>query len=386
MSSKFKSNIWEISKLFIKLGFISFGGPAAHNAMMEDEVIAKRNWMSKQHFLDLIGVTNLIPGPNSTELAMLCGFHRGGYLGLFIAGACFIIPAVMMTLLLAYLYFEFGSLPSIEPFFYGIKPAVIIIILNAVYRLSKSAVKNWKLVIIGLLVLAFNLSGVNEITSILAGGILGMLFIYFTNKKEINLNLFFPIYSSFYFLSALFFQEKSFSQINILKIFLIFLKIGTVLFGGGYILVAYLDGEIVRNLNWISREDLLNAIAIGQFTPGPVLSTATFIGFQIKGIYGALVATAGVFLPSFIFVLIILPLIPKLRRSKIMSIFLDAVNVSALAVMFVVVLKLGAEVLIDWRTILIAVISALAFLTIRKVNSAYIVLGGALTGWLLSLI
>jgi len=369
--------------LFLKLGFVSFGGPAAHNAMMEDEVVSKRKWLDRQHFLDLIGITNLIPGPNSTELAMLCGFNRAGYPGLFTAGICFIFPAMLITTLLAILYFEFGHLPEFEPFFYGIKPAVIAIILNAVYKLSKQTIKNWKIVLIGILILVANFLGINEITSILAGGILGMSFLYLANKQEINLKLLFPFYSSFYFLSAIISQEKITQQISFVKIFLIFLKIGTVLFGGGYILVAYLDGEIVRNLSWISREDLLNAIAIGQFTPGPVLSTATFIGYQIKGIAGALAATVGVFLPSFVFVLIVNPFVHKLRKSKIASAFLDAVNISALAVMLAITVKIGFDVLIDWKAIFIFSISAAIVLIYKKISVAWIVLGSAMLGYLL---
>jgi chromate transporter len=383
MIFKVKSNIWEIAKLFTKLGFISFGGPAAHNAMMEDEVVTKRKWMSSQHFLDLIGVTNLIPGPNSTELAMLCGFHRAGFPGLLIAGAGFIFPAMLITLLFAYLYFEFGHLPTVEPFLYGIKPAVIAIILNAVYRLSRGAVKNWKLVLIGLLVLVSNLLGINEITSILAGGILGVLLIYLTNEKVINLKSFFPFYSTL-FISTFLIQGET--EISLTKIFLIFLKIGTVLFGGGYILVAYLDGEIVRQLNWISREELLNAIAIGQFTPGPILSAATFIGYQIKGIAGALAATVGVFLPSFIFVLIVNPFINKLRKSKIASSFLDAVNISALAVMLAITFKLGHEVLVDWKAILIFLLSIFIVFFYKKISVAWIVLGSAVLGYMLMVI
>ena len=241
-------------------------------------------------------------------------------------------------------------------------------------------IKNWQLVLIGLLVLTANLLGINEITSILAGGIIGMFFIYLTNEKEINLKFFFPFFSSF-FLSAFLIQEKT--EVNLTKIFLIFLKIGAVLFGGGYVLVAYLDGEIVQRLSWITREDLLNAIAIGQFTPGPVLSTATFIGYQIKGIAGALAATIGVFLPSFIFVLIVNPLIKKIRKSKIASAFLDAVNISALAVMLAITFKLGYEVLIDWKAILIFLLSISMVFFYKKISVVWIVLGSAVLGYLL---
>jgi chromate transporter len=225
--------------------------------------------------------------------------------------------------------------------------------------------------------------GINEITSILAGGILGVLFIYLTNEKVINLKSFFPFYSTL-FISTFLIQGET--EISLTKIFLIFLKIGTVLFGGGYILVAYLDGEIVRQLNWISREELLNAIAIGQFTPGPILSAATFIGYQIKGIAGALAATVGVFLPSFIFVLIVNPFINKLRKSKIASSFLDAVNISALAVMLAITFKLGHEVLVDWKAILIFLLSIFIVFFYKKISVAWIVLGSAVLGYMLMVI
>lgn len=373
----------EIGLLFFKLGLIAFGGPAAHIAMMEEEIVSKKKWMNRQHFLDLIGVTNLIPGPNSTEMAIHCGYYKAGIPGLITAGLAFILPAVLITGVLAYLYVNFGTLPDLQPFLYGIKPAVIVIILNAVYKLSIKAFKGWKLIFIGISVAVINFLGMNEIYSILLGGIFGALFILLSERKK-KLNSVLPI--EIFFIISFFIQAIEKNELSLTKIFLIFLKIGAVLFGSGYVLVAYLDGEIVQGLQWLSRQELLDAIAIGQITPGPVLSTATFIGYQLSGISGALIATAGIFLPSFIFVLIVNPIVPKLRNSKIFSVFLDAVNVSAIAVMFIVGIKLGAEVLIDWRSWLIALLSAAAFFKIKRINSAYIVLSGAITGWLLSLI
>jgi len=374
----------EVAFVFLKLGIIAFGGPAAHIGMFEEEVVSKRKWMSRQHFLDLMGATNLIPGPNSTEMTIHCGYHRAGIPGLIVGGISFIFPSVIITGFLAYLYVAYGTLPQVEPFLYGIKPAVIVIILNAVYKLGLKAIKGWKLLLIALVVVAINFLGVNEIFSILFGGLFGAFFIYLSEKKN-TLNsvsiFFFSIISSIPIL-----QEVEKSDLSITKLFFVFLKIGAVLFGSGYVLVAYLDGEIVQGLQWLSRKELLDAIAIGQFTPGPVLSTATFIGYQLAGIGGAIVATIGIFLPSFLFVFIVNPIVPRLRKSKVMSKFLDAVNVSALAVMFVVGIKLGVEVLIDWKSLLIALISAIAFITIKKINSAYVILGGALLGYILFLI
>lgn len=375
-----KSNLVEIAKLFLKLGIIAFGGPAAHIAMFEDEVVTKRNWMNHQHFLDLVGATNLIPGPNSTEMALHIGYHKGKIPGLIVAGLSFMFPAILLTGFFAYLYVLYGNLPQVEPFLYGIKPAVIIIVLNAVYKLGKKAVKGWKLIAVALSIGILNFMGLNEIFSILLGGIFGALFLLISEKKN-KLNSIAPLAFILLFLKPLT-QVIEKSEVSLTKLFLTFLKIGTVWFGSGYILVAYFNGELVEGLHWLTRKELLDAIAVGQFTPGPFLSSATFIGYQIAGISGAILATIGIVIPSIIFVLILNPLVPRLRKSAYLSKFLDAVNVSALAVMFVVAIKLGAEVLIDWKTILIALLSAAAFLSIKKMNSAYIVLGGALLGYL----
>jgi len=378
----------EVALLFFKLGFTAFGGPAAHIAMMEAEVVTKRNWMSRQYFLDLVGATNLIPGPNSTEMAIHCGYHRAGIPGLLIAGISFIFPAASITCLFAYIYVNYGNLPQIEPFLYGIKPAVIIIILNAVYTLGKKALKNVLLGFVGLIVLLSALAGVNEVVAILAGGVIGMILISIRNKRWGN-HLFFlvsPLLSTnlkLLMITFLSISSVTVSSASLLKLFLTFLKIGAVLFGSGYVLVAYLDGEFVKNLGWLSAQELIDAIAIGQFTPGPVLSTATFIGYQIKGLLGAVVATLGIFLPSFLFVALLNPLIPKLRQSKLASNFLDAVNISAVSIMISATIHLSKQVLVDWKTIFIAVVSGAVVLTYRKLNSAYIVLGGALLGYLL---
>jgi chromate transporter len=371
----------EVALLFLKLGLITFGGPAAHIALFEQEVVSKRKWMTHQHFLDLVGATNLIPGPNSTEMAIHTGYHRAGVAGLFIAGICFTLPAVLITGIFAYIYAVYGNLPDVKPFLYGIKPAVIIIILNAVYKLGAKAIKGWKLVAVGIAVCAVNIAGVNEVFSILAGGIFGALFIYLSEKKNtLNSLSLFSILMLIFFPSIIKTVEKS--ETSLTTLFLTCLKIGAVWFGGGYVLVAYFDGEFVQGLNWLTRQELLDAIAVGQFTPGPFLSSATFIGYQIAGISGAIVATVGIIIPSFIFVAILNPLIPKLRKSNFFSKFLDAVNVSAIAVMLVVSIQLGIEIMIDWQSWTIALLSVIAFFTIKKVNAAYIILGGAVLGYL----
>lgn len=365
----------EIAFLFFKLGSIAFGGPAAHIAMMEDEVVHKRKWMTQEHFLDLMGATNLIPGPNSTEMTMHCGHERAGWKGLFVAGICFIFPAVVITGVFAWLYQQYGQLPEVEPFIYGIKPAVIAIIVMAAYRLGKKAVKTIELVIIGIAAIVVCLFGINEIIVLFGCGFVGFL-LYLIKKNKSSLNSFLPL---------LFLQSISPEKIGTLKVFLSFLKIGAILYGSGYVLFAFLDAELVAN-GWLSRQELIDAVAVGQITPGPVLSTATFIGWQLNGVYGALAATLGIFLPSFLFVLILNPLIPKMRKSKIIRSILDAVNVAAVALIVVVCIEMAKDTFIDWRTILIAIASLITVFGFKKVNSAFIVLGGALLGYVLSLL
>lgn len=370
-----KNELKEIAQLFFKLGCIAFGGPAAHIAMMEEEVVHRRKWMSREHFLDLVGATNLIPGPNSTEMTMHCGHERAGWKGLFVAGSCFIFPAVVITSVFAWAYVEYGQLPKVEPFIYGIKPAVIAIIAMAAFRLGKRAVRNSELALLGLATTIACLAGINEIAALFGCGILGLAS-YFIKKRTNYLTAFTPF---------LIFQIASSVKVTSVKIFLTFLKVGAILYGSGYVLFAFLDLELVE-MGWLTRQELIDAVAVGQFTPGPVLSTATFIGWQMNGISGAFAATLGIFLPSFLFVLLLNPLIPKMRRSKAISAFLDAVNVAAVALIIAVCIEMGMDSITDWRTIAIVLMSLLAVFVFKKVNSAFIVLGGAVLGYVLSLI
>lgn len=364
-------NLKEVTLLFFKLGSIAFGGPAAHIAMMEDEVVKKRKWMTHQHFLDLVGATNLIPGPNSTEMTMHCGHERAGWKGLIVAGACFVFPAVAITMVFAWLYQQYGQLPKVEPFIYGIKPAVIAIILGAVYRLGTKALKNIELGILGVLTLIACLLGVHEILALFACGFLGLL-LHLIRATKNNVNSFTPL--------LLFHVMASASN---LKILLIFLKVGALLYGSGYVLFAYLDAELVST-GLLTRQQLMDAVAVGQFTPGPVLSTATFIGWQLNGFWGAIAATIGIFLPSFVFVAILNPLVPKMRKSKTIAAFLDAVNIAAIAVIVAVCIEMGKDTLTDWCTMVIAILSIIAVFVFKNINSAFIVLGGAFVGYLLT--
>ena len=317
-----QGSLKEIGLLFFKLGCIAFGGPAAHISMMDDEVVTRRKWLSRTHFLDLVGATNLIPGPNSTEMTMHVGFERGGWRGLFLAGSAFIIPAATITLILAWLYVQYGELPQVQPLLSGIKPAVLVIIFSALWKLGKKAVKSWQLAVLGAVVFTAVMLGIDEVLALLVGGLLGMLIWGLWRKwRGLPMLVWWPVA-----LQLDFSQQKE-TAVSLWEIAFFFLKVGLTLYGSGYVLVAYLQGGLVEQLGWLSQTQLLDAIAIGQFTPGPVLTTATFVGYLVAGFPGAIVATIAIFIPSFLFVLILNPLIPKMRQSKWLSAFLDAVNV-----------------------------------------------------------
>jgi len=369
-----KQKLKELARLFLKLGIIGFGGPAAHIAMMRDEVVVKKKWLDEEHFLDLIGATNLIPGPNSTEMAIHIGHERAGVKGLIVAGLCFILPAVLLTGCFAWLYKSYGQLPEIQPFLYGIKPAIIAIILGAIFPLAKKSFKTFQLGIIGAVVLLLSLLKFNEIALLFGAGFLA-LFLFSIKKNRVVKSNWIPL---------VFFQvaQTTLSKATNWNLFLIFLKIGSILYGSGYVLFAFLDAELVTK-GLLTRTELIDAIAVGQFTPGPVFSSVTFVGYQINGVSGALVSTLAIFLPSFVFVALLNPLVKKLRNSKLFSVFLDAVNVSSVAIIISICIQMGRDTITDWRTILIAILSLVISFYCRKINSAFIVVGGAFLGYLL---
>lgn len=365
----------EIIQVFIKLGIIGFGGPAAHITMMREEVVVKRKWMDEQHFLDLLGATNLIPGPNSTEMAIHIGYDKAGWKGLIIAGLCFILPAVFLTGVLAYFYKNYGELPQVQPFIYGIKPAIIAIILGAVFPLAKKSIKSLFLAFIGLIVLVASLFGTNEIILMFGAGFLAYVVFYINTTKRSTLQSFLPLP----FLLSI--QNTLFTNTN-MQLFWIFLKIGAILYGSGYVLFVFLDTELVQT-GLLTKEQLIDSIAVGQFTPGPVFSSVTFIGFQINGLSGAILSTVAIFLPSFILVALLNPLMKKLRSSKGLSVFLDAVNVASVALIVAVCITMTRDVLLNWQTLVITLLSGILVFKFKKVNSAFIVLVGALLGYLL---
>ncbi len=371
------SKLKEVFFVFLKLGCIAFGGPAAHIAMMEEEVVNKRKWMTRDYFLDMVGATNLVPGPNSTQMTMHCGHVHAGWMGLIVGGLSFILPAVFFTLLLAVVYGEYGEIPAIAPLFYGIKPAVIGIILGASYKLGKKAVKNWQLGVLGGIVVIASIAGFDEIMLILGGGILGMLWLGTLSKPKKMASLFSPL---------LLMLKPATTNIAGTSIFMAFFKIAMVLFGSGYVLIAYIDAELVEKLGWLTKTQLLDAIAMGQFTPGPVLTTATFVGYQLGGISGALWGSLGMFLPSFFLVALLVKLIPLLRKSALLSKFLDAVNASAVGIMVAVTFKLGYDLSSEWQSIVLMAVSIFVALKYPKVSAVYVILGGSLLGYLLLLI
>lgn len=369
-------HVTEIVTSFFRLGLIAFGGPAAHIAMMDDEFITRRQWVSRQHFLDLIGATNLIPGPNSTEMTMHLGHERGGPLGSILAGAAFILPAAAITGVLAWVYVEFGSLPQVEPILLGIKPAVIAIILGALWRLGRKAIKTWQLGLIGGTVAVAAFLGVPVLWALLVGGAIGMGWLLLIRRRRATLPLFLPLGTTL--------AQATAENPGLWQLFLFFLKVGAVLYGSGYVLVAFLEGDLVDRYGWLTQAQLLDAIAIGQFTPGPLLTTATFIGYLLGGVPGAVVATLGIFLPSFLFVMILNPLVPRLREYAWTAAFLDAINAAAVGVMLAVTLNLGRSTLISWEAWLIFALAAVAVFRF-KLSAVWLVIGGAVLGYLLQL-
>jgi chromate transporter len=368
-----RGKLKEVFKLFLKLGFTAFGGPAAHIGMMHDEVVKRRKWLDEQEFLDLLGATNLIPGPNSTEMAIHISYKRAGWRGLILGGMSFIVPAMLIVLGLAWLYVQYGSYPQVDWLLYGIKPVVIAIVLQALWSLGRKAIKDWLTAVMVLIVIGLYWAGINEIGLLFGGGFVLLLL---KNIKNFPLKKVAGVAVPG---SLLAITSQAVSGVQLPLLFFTFLKIGSILYGSGYVLLAFLRADFVVHLGWLTDQQLIDAIAIGQVTPGPVFTTATFIGYILAGLPGALLATLGIFLPSFVFVALSSPLIPKLRNSKFFGSLLDGVNATSLGLMAAVLVQLGRSSLIDPVTILIGLISAILLIRYR-VNSTWLVLGGGLIG------
>jgi chromate transporter len=382
----FPTRLRELALLFLKLGAISFGGPAAHIALIEAEIVRKRQWVTRQQFLDMLGAANLIPGPTSTELAINVGFVRAGWTGMCVAGASFILPAALITGAFAWAYVKYGSLPQATSVLMGIKPAVVAVIAIAIWRLGKTALKDAGLGVLAALSLVAFFFGLNPILILFAGGALGMVVRQSAKAVTTGAALIPAIrarsgWAISISASAVSAAGSVITRPSVWRIALFFLKVGAVLYGGGYVLLAFLEQGLVQQHGWLARQQLLDAIAIGQFTPGPVLSTATFIGYILGGMPGAAVATVGIFLPSFFYVALLAPILFRLRRSQWIGAFLDSVNVCAVALMAGVTFRLGADALRSWQTWLIATASLIVLLR-WKVGPAWVVLGGGIAGLL----
>ena len=383
------SPLVEVLWLFLRLGFTAFGGPAAHIAMMREEVVRRRQWISEERFVDLIGITNLIPGPSSTELAIYLGYLRAGWPGLLVAGVCFIGPAMLIVLVLAWAYVTYGALPQIDWLFYGIQPIVVAIIAHAIWNLGRAVFKGRLAVGLALLVLVCYFLGVNVLILLFGGatlyGLLRLISKQLHRKPPVT-SLVLPLLGAN--LQAIFEQLSSVMRagagtatvpISLGLVFLTFLKLGSVVYGSGYTLLAFLRTDLVQNLHWLTDKQLLDAISIGQFTPGPVFTTATFIGYVIGGWPAALLATLAMFLPSFVLIALIHPLASRLRASAWTATLLDGVNAAALALMTGVLMQLGQHALMDGVTVVMAVV-AFALLLRFKLNSVWLILAGAMIG------
>ncbi|MBI3013476.1 MAG: chromate efflux transporter [Candidatus Tectomicrobia bacterium] len=367
----------EIARLFLKLGTIGFGGPAAHIAMMEDEVVRRRGWLSRQRFLDLLGATNLIPGPNSTEMAIHIGLTRAGWRGLIAAGSCFILPAVVIVLAIAWAYTRYGTAPQAVWILYGVKPVIIAIVLQALWSLGTKAVKGSLTGAVGIAVTILSFLGINEVFLLFASAFLVMALSNLRRGRARQAAA--GVMAGPVLLAATGAQAATGAaagaSISLLKLTGFFLKIGSILFGSGYVLLAFLRADLVERWHWLTDQQLIDAIAVGQFTPGPVFTTATFIGYLIAGWPGAILATVGIFFPSFVLVAASSPLIPRLRNSPWAGGFLDGANVASLALMATVTWQLGRASVIDWFTAALLILATVGVFRF-KVNSAWLVLGG----------
>jgi chromate transporter len=372
-----RSSLLELARLFLKIGVAAFGGPPAHIAMMEDEVVCRRGWLTREQFLDFLGATNLIPGPNSTEMAIHVGRIQAGWSGLLVAGVSFILPSAIMVTALAWVYVRFGSLPQVAGLLYGVKPVVIAVIVQAVFKLTKSAAKSTAIAVVGALAVLATALGVDQLAVLAGGGLLTGL-IYWLRLGERRSSV--PAVAiGGAGLTGIAAGSGVVVPFSLTALFLVFLKIGAILFGGGYVLVALIRSNLVTHLGWITERQLLDAIAMGQVTPGPLSTTATFIGYLLGGIPGAVIATVAMFLPAFFFVAISGPLIPRLRHSLLAGSVLDGVNVAALALIAVAVWQLFRSAVVDWATLALAGVSFVLLIRYR-VKSVWLVLAGALIG------
>jgi chromate transporter len=373
--SQQRQRLRELATVFLRLGTIAFGGPAAHIAMMDDEVVKRRQWMSREKLLDLIGVTNLLPGPNSTELAIHIGYERAGWRGLLIAGTCFILPAMLIVWTLAALYDRYQTIPQFQGLLYGIKPVMMAIVAQALWKLGQKAAKDSPTTVAGIIAIVAYFAGASEILLLLLLGVGVMLAKNWHHKGTTTRAFLLPFSGVFAQVGA----TTAVTSISGVSVFLFFLKIGCVLYGSGYVLLAFLQRDLVERNQWLTSQQLLDAIAIGQVTPGPVFTTATFVGYLLAGNAGAIAGTIGIFLPAFLLVGLVNPWVPKLRQSPWASGFLDGVNAASLGLMAGVTYTLGRAALVDWLTVVVAALSAIAVFRFQ-INSTGLVIAGGVIG------
>jgi chromate transporter len=371
-------DILSVSGLFLKLGTISFGGPAAHISLMEQEVVHKRGWMDRAHFLDILAATNLVPGPNATEMAIYIGYVRAGWAGFVAAGIAFITPAFLISLLLSWIYVTYGTLAAGQSLFYGINPLVVAIILGATYRLGTTAWKGRTQIMLGVVAFLLALLNVNEVIIFLITGIFGIL-LYAPPGwlKKIPHAAFLP--PVLLYLHSTLTKIPSWLDDRLFQLGLFFLKVGSLLFGSGMMLFAFIESDVVNRFGWLTHQQLMDAIAVGQMTPGPVLSSATFIGYLVSGFPGAVVATLAVFLPSFLIMLVLKSILPRLRNSATAAGFLKGINAAVVALILAVSLTIIRSAIVDVWTVLLLIAGLVALLRF-KLDTFWLILGGALAG------
>jgi len=365
----------DLATFFLRLGLTAFGGPAAHIAMMEQEAVSKRGWLSHEEFLDLLGATSLIPGPSSTQMAMSIGYRRAGWVGLLLGGVCFIVPACILTLGIAWVYVRYGRLPQAQGLLHGIKPVILAIVFQALWGLGRTAIRTRVLLALGVATLVASVLGWHPVV-VLAGAGAVTLALFLLKEQA-------PSKASSAGWALLPLGVAAVPALSLTGIFLAFLKLGSVVFGSGYVLLAFMKADLVDHWHWLTQAQLLDAIAVGQMTPGPVFTTATFIGYLLRGYQGAVVATVAIFLPSFLFVGILGMVLPKLRKSPRAGAFLDGINVGALALMISVTWALSRSALVDRWTGLLGLVSAVVLIRF-KMNPTRVILGGGLAGLLFS--
>ncbi len=380
-----RTSLPELAWLFLRLGTLAFGGPAAHIALMEDEVVRRRGWLTHGEFLDLLGAAYLVPGPNSTELAIHIGRQRAGWPGLLVSGACFILPAAAIVTGIAWAYVRFGALPVTAAVLHGVSPVVIAVVAQALWSLGRSAVRSWWLAGLGLAALAAVAVGVNELVVLAVAGAVGAAPRLWRGRRPgsapaagLATMALWPLRAGG-LAGQVAAAGAMAAPFGLWPLFLVFLKVGALLFGSGYVLLAFLRADLVQRLHWLTERQLLDAVAVGQVTPGPLFTTATFVGYVLGRLPGAAVATIGIFLPAFVFVAASGPLVPRLRRSPVAAGVLDGVNVASLALMAAVTWHLGRSALVDPFAMAVAALSLLLLIRF-KVNSAWLVASGALAG------